>query len=167
MLDYITNTLYPPIFSNQKDLGLFFSNVTSIGYNDSISRLATLQADLLLTSNVQAALKAFGVNKTHAYLFDEGLGLHGEDTPYTFYNYEPTPDGDGVGLVNATVARAFQAWILNFVSTGTPNGKGSVGFPVYGDNQTMGLLSSKDLGILVKDPAGKERCDFWEKALFF
>ena len=86
VLDYITDTLYPPIFSNQKELGLFFSNQTSIGYNDSISRLATLQTDWFLTSNAYALLKAFGVNRTYAYLFDEGLGLHGEDTPYTFYN---------------------------------------------------------------------------------
>ncbi|CAF9919127.1 MAG: hypothetical protein ALECFALPRED_000977 [Alectoria fallacina] len=98
VLDYITDTLYPPIFSYQKELGLFFSNQTSIGYNDSISSLATLQADWFLTSNAYALLKAFGVNRTYAYLFDEGLGLHGEDTPYTFY---------GIGLVHATVARAF------------------------------------------------------------
>ncbi len=167
VLDYVINTLYPPLFSNQKDLGLFFSNATSIGYNDTISRLATLQADWLMTSNVYALLKAFGVNKTHAYLFDEGLGLHGEDTPYTFYNDIPTQDVDGIGSVNGTVAKAFQDWILSFVSTGNPNGKGAVHLPVYGENRTMGLLSGKGLGVVVRDPAGAERCDFWEKALYF
>ena len=122
---------------------------------------------MLLTSNVQIVLIAIGVNKTHAYLFDEGLGLHGEHSPYTFYNYEPTPDAVGIGSVNATVAKAFQDWLVNFVSTGTSNEKGSVGLSVYGDNQTVGLLSSRALRILVKDPKGKERCGFWEKALYF
>ena len=124
VLDHIKSTLYPPIFSNQKELGLFFSNQTSIGYNDTISSLATLEADFLLTSNAYAAIKAFGVNKTHAYLFDVGLGLHGEDTRYVFYNYVPTQDVFGIGQVNTTVAKAFQDWILSYVSTGDPNGKG-------------------------------------------
>ena len=167
ILNYIINTLYPPIFSNKKDLGLFFSNETSIGYNDTISRLATLQADFILTSNAHALLKAFAVNNTYAYLFGEGLGLHGEDTTYTFYNYGPTEDTEGIESVNATVARASQDWILSFTSTGNPNGKGEVTLPPYGNNRTMGLLSNLGLGITVADPAGKERCDFWEKALYF
>lgn len=167
VLDYINSTLYPPVFSNQKDLGLFFSNQTGIGYNDTISRLATLGADILVTSNVYAALKAFGVNRTHAYLFDVGLGLHGEDTPYTFYNYVPMPDVYRIGQVNATVAKAFQGWILSYVSTGDPNGKGEVSLPVYGENRTMGLLSDLGLGISVEDPAGTIRDEFWEKGLFF
>lgn len=78
ILDHINSTLYPPILSNQKELGLFFSNQTSIGYNDTISHLATLEAESLLTYNAYAAIKVFGVNKTHADLFDVGLGLHGE-----------------------------------------------------------------------------------------
>ena len=166
LLDYIINELYPPIFSNKKDLGLFFSNVTSIGYNDTTSRLATLQADLLLTSNVDALLKAFGVNNSYAYLFDEGLGVHGEDTLYTFYNDGPTLDSDGF-KVNETVATGSQDWILSFAATGNPNGKSKAGFPPYGTNRTMRLLSNLGLGVTVADPAGKERCDFWEKALYF
>lgn len=57
--------------------------------------------------------------------------------------------------------------MLSFAATGNPNGKGEVSLPVYGNNRMMGLLSSEGLGISVVDPAGKERCDFWEKALFF
>ena len=167
ILARINSTLYPPMFSNQKELGLFFSNQTSIGYNDTISRLATLEADILITSNVYAALKAFGVNKTHAYVFDVGLGLHGEDTPYVFYNDVPTKDVFGIGQVNATVAKAFQDLLLSYVSTGDPKSTGNVSLPVYGNNRTMGLLSDLGLGILVEDPAGTARDDFWEQGLFF
>lgn len=140
VLDHITNTLYPPISSNERDLGLFFSNETSIGYNDSISRLATLQADFLLTSNAYALLKAFGINNSYAYLFEEGLGLHGEDTPYTLYNYSPSQDAYDIGLFT---------------------------LPPYRNNRTMRLFSSLGLGISVADPAGKGRCEFSEQALFF
>ena len=159
VLDHITNTLYLPISSNERDLGLFFSNKTSIGYNDTISRLATLQADFILTSNAYALLKAFSINNSYAYLFKEGLDLHGEDTPYTFYNYSPTQDAYDIGLVNGTVAKAFQDWILSFASTGNRNGKGEVTLPSYGNSRTMRLSSSLGLGISVADPAGKERCE--------
>ena len=167
ILAHINSTLYPPTFSNQKELGLFFSNQTSIGYNDTISRLATLEADILITSNVYAALKAFDVNKTHAYVFDVGLGLHGEDTPYVFYNDVPTKDVFGIGEVNATVAKTFQDLLLSYVSNGDPNGKGNISLPVYGENRTMVLLSDLGVGILVEDPAGAARDDFWEQGLFF
>ena len=167
ILDHISSTLYPPIFSYQKELGLFFSNQTSIGHNDTISRLATLEADFLLTSNAYAAIKAFGVNTIHAYLFDVGLGLHGEDTRYVFYSYVPTQNVFGIGQVNATVAKVFQDWTPNYVSAGDPNGKGEINLPVYGDNRTMGLLSDLHLGILVEDPAGATRNDYWQKGLFF
>lgn len=73
----------------------------------------------------------------------------------------------GIGQVNATVAKAFQDWILSYVSTGDPNSKGDVNLPAHGDNRTMGLLSDLGLGILVEDPAGATRDDFWEKGLFF
>ena len=45
--------------------------------------------------------------------------------------------------------------------------KGEVNLPVYGENRTMDLLSDLGLGIMVEDPAGSTRDDFWEKELFF
>lgn len=93
--------------------------------------------------------------------------MHGEDTLYTFYNDGPTVDSDGF-KVNETVAIESQNWILSFAATGNPDGKGKdFTFPPYGIKRTIGLLSSLGLGITVSDPAGEERCAFWEKALYF
>ena len=65
-----------------------------------------------------------------------------------------------------TVAHTMQDWITNFVTTGNPNGPSSAGIGIYGMNREMGSLLSKGLGDMVKDPAKKERCAFWQKALY-
>ena len=155
ILDLIENDLYPPIFTNK----------SHYGYNDTTGRLATLIADRSIVCNSYYLLKAFGVNRTHAYLFDVGPGLHAEETPYTFYADGPTQDTYGYGLVNATVAHVLQDWFLNFAVTGKPNGASAPYVPVYGANRSLGLLSDKGLGLVVTDPASVERCDFWQKAL--
>ena len=156
-LSYIENTLYPPVFNNSN----------ALGYNDTISRLATLEADLLLTCNVNALMRAFDVNKSYAYLFEEGPSLHAEETPYTFYNYGPTADAYGFGLVNGTVAKELQDWVINFSMTSNPNGARASHIPVYGSGREMGALSNKALGTPVTDPAQQERCNFWQKALYY
>ena len=157
VLDLIKNTLYPPIFNN----------LTGLGYNDTISRLATLEADLLINCNVYAALEAFNANVSHGFLFAEGAGLHGEETPYTFYTYGTAADAYGFGTVNGTVAQELQDWILAFAATGNPNGRGEAKVPVYGEKRELGLLSGKGVGISVMDLAAKERCEFWNKGLYF
>jgi carboxylesterase type B len=93
--DYITNTLYPPVFTNQ----------TGLGYNDTTFRLATLLADLLLNCNVQALMSTFGANQSYAYLFDEGPGIHSEEDTCEFYTNGGVAN-DSIGLpVNGTVAK--------------------------------------------------------------
>lgn len=138
-----------------------------MGYNDTISRLAILIADLHINCNVYALLKAFNFSKSYAYLFHEGPCIHGEETPYTFYNYCPTKDAYGFGVVNGTVARTLQDWIVNFVATGNPNGQGTAYISTYGENRTMGLLSNEGLGLEITDPAGRARCEYWEKELSY
>ncbi|KAF2675390.1 alpha/beta-hydrolase [Microthyrium microscopicum] len=154
--EYIENTLYPAVFNN----------LTGLGYNDTTSRLATLIADYTLNCNVRAVLEAFNVNKTHGYLFTEGAALHSEETPYMFYSASPTVDEWKIGVVNGTVAQTLQNWILNFGATGNPNGEGSPSIPTYGPDFTMGVLSQKGVGNPVKDPAGKERCEFWQSGAY-
>lgn len=154
---YLNDTeteFYPPNF-----------NSSAAGYNDTITRLSTLLADQLLNCNVQALMSAFGRNKSHAYLFDEGPGLHGEEEPYIFYNGAPEADQYGYGMVNASVALALQDWVLNFAATGNPNGGDAPEIDVYGEG-VLGLLSNKAIGGGVKDPAGKERCEVWNEVLY-
>lgn len=157
ILNQVINVLYPPIYNEPK----------KYGYNDTISRLSTLLADVLLNCNVQAVLEAFGVDKSHAYLFQEGPGLHGEETPYMFYDDGPEADAYGFGQVNATVAETLQNWVVTFGATGTPNGQGNVNSPAYGGNHILALLSNKGIGLPVPDPAAKQRCDFWNRALYY
>ncbi|KUJ07184.1 alpha/beta-hydrolase, partial [Mollisia scopiformis] len=156
IIDYVTNTLYPPVFTN----------ATGLGYNDTISRLSTLLADTLLNCNVQALMSAFGANKSYAYLFEEGPSLHGEQGDYTFYDYGGVTKDTYGAVVNATVAKTFQDWMVTFDATGNPNGPGSVPIQPYGMGHLMGSLSNKGVGTPLKDPAGAERCAFWQKALF-
>ena len=160
VLNYIENTLYPPVFDNQ----------TGLGYDDTISRLATLTSDYLLGCNAYALLEAFGPDVSHAFLFEEGGGLHAEDTAYMFYNYAITPDPYaflGYPPVNSTVAQTMQDWILNFGASGSPNAPGVANLPVYGPNRMMGALSNQGVGIPVPDPSGQQRCEFWQKALYY
>jgi len=155
--DYITNTLYPPVFTN----------VTSLGYNDTISRLSTLLADMLLTCNVQALMNAFGTNQSYAYLFEEGPSLHAEEGDYTFYTYGGAVKDTYGFPVNGTVAEALQDWMVTFGARGNPNGPGSVPIQTYGKDHLMGGLSNKGVGTPIMDPAKAERCAFWQKALYY
>lgn len=113
------------------------------------------------------ALETFGANKSNGYLFQEGPGLHGEETPYMFYAGGPTADAYGFGQVNATVAEALQDWVVTFGATGSPNGDRNAKLEVYGEDHILGLLSNKGIGIPVPDPAAKQRCDFWNEALYY
>ena len=156
ILNYVENTLYPPVFTD----------APALGYNDTISRLATLSADLLLTCNVYALMEAFNPNVSHAYLFEEGASLHAEETPYMFYNYGPTPDAYNIGMVNGTVAKTLQDWVVTYGATGNPNGAEEARIPVYGEDRKMGVLSNRGTGISQTDTAGQERCKFWNLALY-
>jgi hypothetical protein len=57
--------------------------------------------------------------------------------------------------------------MVNFGARGNPNGPGSVPIQPYGSGHLMGLLSNMGVGTPVKDPAGAERCAFWQKALYY
>ncbi|KAL8672202.1 MAG: hypothetical protein Q9168_003334 [Polycauliona sp. 1 TL-2023] len=155
-LDLIENSLYPPTFNQPSKLS----------YNDSISRLSTLSGDFIVNCNMYALLESFNSSSPHGFLFAEGGGLHGEETPYTFNTDGPEADVYGFGKVNGTVAEALQDWLLTFTAKGDPNGAEEPKIPVYGTKRELGLLSNKGLGASTVDPAGKERCEFWNKELY-
>lgn len=154
----IAGTLYPPANA---------TTAKALGYNDTISRFATMIADLTLNCNMQQLLTTFNVNKTHGWLFSDGAGLHGEDTPYMFYDNGPMADVYGFGEVNATVATTMQNWILTFGATGSPNGAGYPQMPTYGVNHTLAALSDDGVGRPVADNALAQRCNFWKQALYY
>lgn len=58
VLDYITNTLYPPVFDG------------SYPYIENIGRAALISSEVIFVCNTFYLDKAFG-NKTYSYLFGE------------------------------------------------------------------------------------------------
>lgn len=154
-LDYIKNTLYPPIANGP----------SPPGYNTTIRRLAQLFGDYLINCNVGNVLDAIGDNG-YGFMFEVGLGTHSEDSGYLFYG-GPAEDGFTGKLENATLAAVMQTWFLNFWGSGNPNAPGSLDtIPTYGKNRTLALISDQGLGINVADSATKKRCEFWAEGLY-
>jgi carboxylesterase type B len=153
VIDYITNTLYPPIFDG------------SYGYKTMTDRLALFISEASFTCNTRYLDLAFQ-NKTYAYYFTVPPGYHGEDVPYTFFNGDTSTADDGLP-VNVTVAMALQDYITSFAMTGSPNEKGEPFFPIYGANSSTENIGTFHLGVQVPDTAGNARCDWWQKALYY
>ena len=151
VIEYVNNTLYPPEFNG------------SFGYQNQIERTAAILADSDFVCNAVFILQAFGVDQSYAYLFDIEPSLHGEDVAYTFNN-GPENDLDDQP-VNVTVAAVLQEYIVNFVTTGNPNGPGLPTFNTYGNASNVQALSSKGFAG-TPDTAVPERCAWWQLALY-
>lgn len=151
-LDYITNTLYPPIFDGSQ----------AMNYTNQIGRAAALTSELAFTCNTFYLDKAFG-NKTYSYYFAVPPAIHGEDIPYTYYN----GNGSATSSVIApAIAIAMQEYITHFAETGNPNEAGVPFFPIYSNNATVQLLNVGGISETA-DPAANYRCDWWQKALYY
>lgn len=65
-LDYIGNTLYPPVFDG------------SYGYKDPIGRLSMLVGEAIFTCNTNYLARAYN-NQTYGYVFAIPPSVHGQD----------------------------------------------------------------------------------------
>jgi carboxylesterase type B len=153
-LDYITNTLYPPVFDGSQ----------AQGYTNNIDRASALVAELSFTCNTFYLDKAYK-NQTYAYLFSAPPALHGFDIPYTFYNVNETSNSSIRGVPNPAIAIALQEYITSFAQRGNPNTQGVPHFDLYGANATVQNLNVTGINQL-RDPAANARCNWWQKALF-
>ncbi|KAK3111790.1 hypothetical protein LTR53_012598 [Teratosphaeriaceae sp. CCFEE 6253] len=147
-IDYITQTLYPPIFDGSQ----------AMNYTNQIARAAAATSEFIFTCNTFYLDKAYG-NKTYAYFFTVPPALHGNDIAYTYFN------GPSSSVISTTVALALQEYITHFAETGSPNEAGVPYFVMYGQNatvQNLGLTSISG----VMDPTANERCNWWQKALY-
>ncbi|MCJ1356216.1 MAG: hypothetical protein MMC33_006210 [Icmadophila ericetorum] len=145
--DYITQTLYPPIFDGSQ------------GYKDEIGRAVKTISESSFICNTNYLDRAF-LNKTYAYQFDVFPALHGQDVPYTFYN------GPNPSVANDTVAIALQEYITSFVETGTPSAPHILKFPMYGSNSQIIDLGTTKISQIMDDVIGS-RCEWWQKALYY
>lgn len=147
IVDYIVNTLYPPIFDGSQ----------AMGYRDQIGRAAAMISEVSFTCNTFYLDKAFA-NDTFSYLFAIPPALHGEDVPYTYY--------PSAGVEVPAIAIALQEYITRFAETGNPNVQGVPYFDLYSANATVQVLNITGISE-IRDPAANARCDWWQKGLIF
>ncbi|EON65216.1 hypothetical protein W97_04453 [Coniosporium apollinis CBS 100218] len=150
VIEYITNTLYPPVFDGSE------------GYTDQIGRVSKTLSEQVFTCNSNYLGRAYG-NETYAYFFAVPPALHGQDVAYTYYN------GPSRSVVNQTVALVLQEFITSFAATGRPSAEGVEGVPMfdlYGPEASIVNLNVTGItdGI---DRTANERCLWWQKALYF
>lgn len=148
--DYITNTLYPPIFNG------------TYNYTSQILRGAEIVTEALFACNANYLARAFADN-AYSYLFSVPPSLHGDDISYTFYQ------GPATAVKNESLALMMQKYITNFVAGGDPNGPGLPEFPTYyEDDTTEGTVLNLNISSIdtIPDELANERCFWWQKALY-
>ena len=74
-LQYITDTLYPPIFDGTQ----------AQEYTTQVARAAAQISEMVFTCNTFYLDKALR-NNTYSYYFAVPPAIHGSDIPYTYYN---------------------------------------------------------------------------------
>ena len=149
ILDFIDNTLYPPIFNGSEPYESFFD------------RAKLSLADAAFTCNTYFLQKAFrSLSNTYGYRFSVPPAYHGEDVPYTYFN------GPSSSVVNDTIALVMQKYLMSFALTGDPNAQAIVKMPIYGLQDL--ILDLNVTGIVpIEDPNANSRCDWWQKALYY
>jgi carboxylesterase type B len=104
-LNYMTQTLYPPVYDGSQ------------GYADLIARVSRIRADAIIVSNI-CTLNNTYPNSTHVYKFKVDSPLHGFDIQYTFYEgggTRPINLQELTGMANPQAALTLQQWITDFV----------------------------------------------------
>ncbi|KAL8849807.1 MAG: hypothetical protein Q9221_005223 [Calogaya cf. arnoldii] len=142
----VRNELYPPPSDNTT-------------YSDSIGRTSLTIAESTFVCNTVYLERAFG-NQTYTYLFSIPPALHGDDIDYTFFN------GPNDEVKSAATAVALQVYITSFAATGMPSGPSLPQFPLYRNDSRIINLNATSITEMT-DPIAKERCLFWQKALYY
>jgi carboxylesterase type B len=150
-INYITQTLYPPVFDG------------SLGYTNNVERGSLIISEGVFTCNTNYLSRAYG-NQTYSYLFAIPPAIHGQDIPYTYYD-GGARSSSPTGVQNVTVARALQEFITSFAETGVPDAEGVKQFNMYGSDANV--LELNVTGVMdVRDSNANARCAWWQKALY-
>ncbi|KAK2052995.1 carboxylesterase [Colletotrichum caudatum] len=147
VIEYVVTELYPEVYDG------------TYPWTTPLERASATLAESWFICNNYMLNKALA-GKAFNYLFDVPPGYHGTDLPYTFFNSE---DGSSGAPLNASVADTLQAYLANFAMTGSPNGIGLPDVPLYGAEATVLSLYNRTQ---VADTVARERCDWWQTALY-
>ncbi|KAI4252900.1 MAG: hypothetical protein L6R42_007786, partial [Xanthoria sp. 1 TBL-2021] len=143
---YVQNELYP-------------APSDKTPYEDNIGRSSVTIAESTFVCNTIYLDRAFG-NQTYTYQFSVPPALHGQDVDYTFFN------GPDAAVVSAATAIALQEYITSFAASGVPGGPSLPQFPLYGNDSRILNLNATSI-TEITDPIAKERCLWWQKALYY
>ena len=167
IVDFIAEDLYPPTNNTWA-----LAEADHFGYWSEFGRRVVSSSDASFVCNThwaaQAVSKSFP-NQTFEYLFALQPGFHGQDVPYFYYNGD---DSTQVPPINGTVARWLQSYVTEFVITGKPDREGSSAplFPPFAADSggKTKVLQLYDQGAkVIAEPDKNDRCEFWQKALFY
>lgn len=143
-LDYVTSTLYPPVYDGSQN------------YTSPVTRAIKIITEQIFTCNTNYLTRAAN-NDTHNYEFQVPPALHGNDVAYFFWN--------GESGVRPNIATTLQKYITNFAASGDPNGPGLPTFPIQGMNASEIGLNITGINVQV-DPTVNQRCRWWQKYLY-
>ena len=149
--DYITKTLYPPVFDG------------SYPYRDQYSRAALIVSESIFTCNTNYLMTASG-NRSYSYLFAVSPALHAQDISYTYYT-GGAPSDIALGASNLTIANTLQQFITSFAKEGRPSAVGVRPFNTYGPNASIMRLNVTDIDE-TRDNNANRRCSWWQKAIY-
>ncbi|KAK1242012.1 hypothetical protein MKX07_007835 [Trichoderma sp. CBMAI-0711] len=148
---HVFETLYPPKYDGSQP------------YTDALGRAQLIIAEAALTCNQNSMIKATQKQGVAAYGFQNSVwpAVHGGDQPYLF-SHGPTPG------VDARIASIAKDAIAGFVNNGLPikSSVGDISFPPYGrDGFILNFVANSTS--VIRDPTLNERCDWWQKALYY
>lgn len=147
-VDYIVDTLYPPVYDSQ------------YGYTDLVGRTVLANSELSFICNDNYLARAFN-NRTYAYWFTIPPALHGQDVPYTFYD----DSGLSSSVRNASIAHVLQEFITSFAMHGSPSSSTwGHSIPQYGPEANIVNLNLTSITVQ-KDDTSNPRCLWWQKGL--
>lgn len=149
-IEYLVTEVYPADYNGTQP------------YSSGLERTLLIVQEGSFVCNNDFLNRAFD-NQTYSYMFQVPPALHGQDVSYTFYNGQGS--SLALGLL-APVAEIFQAYLVNFVKNGDPNGPGVPSFPIYGDNATMLAINATYIEPR-PDNTANPRCAWWQQSLLF
>jgi len=160
-VDYIVNTLYPPIFDGSQ----------AQNYTTQLLRASAFNSEVSLTCSNYYLNKAFA-NSSYGYEFAVPPSLHVASsasifTPTNVLRGNMTSNIDWKSpLDDAQIAYAMQSYVTRFVATGNPNKDGIAEFGIYGGDNSVIVVNTTGI-VGARASVANERCEFWQKGLFY